>query len=228
FGALLAGRAGFAVPVPQDDLSGGEVLAMDYLDSQPIESLETAPQALRDDVAARLIGLVLEELFDFNMMQTDPNFANFRYAAETGRIVLLDFGATRSFGTGLAGRLRDVVQAGMAGEHGQMLAAMTAMGYLPSDLAEGHRRAVLELADLAFGPLRAGGVYDFAARDLVVELRDRGMALGMDRDLWHVPPPEVLFLHRKFGGLYLLAARLRAKVDLDAVLQPYFAGGKRA
>jgi hypothetical protein len=82
---------------------------------------------------------------------------------------------------------------------------------------------VVELADLAFGPLRAGGVYDFARRDLVMELRDRGMALGMDRDLWHVPPPEVLFLHRKFGGLYLLAARLRARVDLDRVMGRYFA-----
>ena len=179
-------------------------------------------------MAARLIGLVLEELFDFNLMQTDPNFANFRYAPDTGRIVLLDFGATRSFDTGLAGRMRDVVQAGVAGDHSRMLAAMTAMGYLPVDSAEGHRRAVLDLADLAFGPLRVGGVYDFAGRDLAVELRDRGMSLGMDRDLWHVPPPEVLFLHRKFGGLYLLAARLRARVDLDAAMGPYFAGESRA
>jgi hypothetical protein len=45
----------------------------------------------------------------------------------------------------------------------------------------------------------------------------------MDRDLWHVPPPEVLFLHRKFGGLYLLVARLRARVDLDRVMGRYFA-----
>lgn len=228
FGELLAGREGFVVPVPQDDLSGGEVLAMDYVESLPIEVLDDAPQEVRDDVAARLIGLVLEELFDFNLMQTDPNFANFRWQAATGRdsggrVVLLDFGAARSFPDGLAARFREVVRAGIAGEPEAMLQAMVAMGYLPEGLAEGHRRAVVELADLAFGPLRAGGVYDFARRDLVLELRDRGMALGMDRDLWHVPPPEVLFLHRKFGGLYLLAARLRARVDLDRVLGRYFA-----
>lgn len=223
FGELLAEREGFVVPVPQDDLSGGEVLAMDYVDSLPIEVLEDAPQEVRDDVAARLIGLVLEELFDFNLMQTDPNFANFRWQAETGRVVLLDFGAARGFPDGLAARFREVVRAGITGEPETMLQAMTAMGYLPEGLAEGHRRAVVELADLAFGPLRAGGVYDFARRDLVMELRDRGMALGMDRDLWHVPPPEVLFLHRKFGGLYLLVARLRARVDLDRVMGRYFA-----
>ena len=56
----------------------------------------------------------------------------------------------------------------------------------------------------------------------------RGMALGMDRDLWHMPPPEVLFLHRKFGGLYLLLARLRARVDLDPLIMRYFGAGNRA
>ena len=29
-------------------------------------------------------------------MQTDPNFGNFQYQADTGKIVLLDFGATRA------------------------------------------------------------------------------------------------------------------------------------
>ncbi|NBE06624.1 ABC1 kinase family protein [Paragemmobacter ruber] len=228
FGALLDGRPGFVVPVPQNDLSGDDVLAMDYLDSQPIESLENAEQSLRDRVAARLIGLVLEEVFVFNLMQTDPNFANFRWQAETGRIVLLDFGAARSFSPGLAPRLRAVVQTGIAGEPEAMLRAMVEMGYLPDGLTDGHRRAVLELAELAFGPLRKGGIFDFGQRDLVMELRDRAMALGMDPDLWHVPPPEVLFLHRKFGGLYLLASRLRARVDLDAVMGPYFADCSRA
>lgn len=228
FGALLDGRPGFVVPVPQDDLSGDDVLAMDYLESRPIESLENAEQALRDLVAARLIGLVLEEVFDFNLMQTDPNFANFRWQEETGRIVLLDFGAARSFSPGLAPRLRAVVQTGIAGEPEAMLRAMVEIGYLPDGLTDGHRRAVLDLADLAFGPLRKGGVFDFGQRDLVMELRDRAMALGMDPDLWHMPPPEVLFLHRKFGGLYLLAARLRARVDLDAAMAPYFAGCSRA
>ena len=60
-----------------------------------------------------------------------------------------------------------VVEAGIAGEPGAMLTAMTEMGYLPPQLAEGHQRAILDLADLAFGPLRTGGVYDFASRDLV-------------------------------------------------------------
>jgi predicted unusual protein kinase regulating ubiquinone biosynthesis (AarF/ABC1/UbiB family) len=47
------------------DLSTPRVLAMSYVDSQPIEALIDAPQSLRDRVAADLIDLVLRELFEF-------------------------------------------------------------------------------------------------------------------------------------------------------------------
>ncbi|MHB1374151.1 MAG: AarF/ABC1/UbiB kinase family protein, partial [Thauera sp.] len=54
------------------------------------------------------------------------------------------------------------------------------------------------------------------ASDLAVRLRDAGLALSTDRDFWHTPPADALFLHRKLGGLYLLAARLGARVDVGA------------
>jgi len=46
-----------------------------------------------------------------------------------------------------------------------------------------------------------------------------GLAIGTDRDLMHVPPAETLFLHRKIGGMYLLATRLRARVGLRALVE---------
>ena len=78
-------------------------------------------------------------------------------------------------------------------------------------------------ARIGFAPLRQGSVFDFARRDFLAEMRDRGMALGLDRDLWHVPPPDLLFLNRKFGGLYLLATKLAARVDLAPLIAPYLA-----
>ena len=53
-------------------------------------------QAARDAAMRALIALVLRELFEFGVMQTDPNFANYRYQPTTGKLVLLDFGATRA------------------------------------------------------------------------------------------------------------------------------------
>jgi hypothetical protein len=54
---------------------------------------------------------------------------------------------------------------------------------------------------------------------MVQRLRQAGMALGLDRDFWHIPPIDTLFLHRKLGGLYLLAARLKARVNVQQLVQ---------
>ncbi len=223
FAGLLAGDAAFRVPVAQADWSTDSVLAMDFIDSQPIEALTSAPQAERDRVARDLIRLVLAEVFDFNLMQTDPNFANFRYSPSDGRIVLLDFGSTRSFGPDIAPGLRQLLRAGVAGEDAGVMAVLDRLGFLPADMSAPHRAEVAALARIGFAPLRQGGVFDFARRDFLAEMRERGMALGLDRDLWHVPPPDLLFLNRKFGGLYLLATKLAARVDLDPLIAPYLA-----
>ena len=69
--------------------------------------------------------------------------------------------------------------------------------------------------------MRAEGGFDFAASDLAGELRDDGMELGLERGYRHLPPVDALYLHRKFGGLYLLARRLRARVDIAALARPY-------
>jgi hypothetical protein len=39
--------------------------------------------------------------------------------------------------------------------------------------------------------------------------------LGEDRQFWHTPPIDCLFLHRKLGGLFLLVTRLKARVDVS-------------
>jgi hypothetical protein len=47
------------------------------------------------------------------------------------------------------------------------------------------------------------------------------MALGRDRDFWHIPPINLLFLHRKLGGLYLLAARLKVQVNVQQLVKDF-------
>jgi hypothetical protein len=45
-------------------------------------------------------------------------------------------------------------------------------------------------------------------------LRDVAKALLADRATWHVPDVETLFVQRKVSGTALLAARLKARVDV--------------
>ena len=73
----------------------------------------------------------------------------------------------------------------------------------------------------ALVPLKNDAPFDFGATDLAERMRDAGLAFAERRAVSHLPPTETLFIQRKFGGLYLLAARLRARVDVRAVAARY-------
>ena len=221
FGSLLAGSDMFLVPDLHPDLCTSQVLAMRYVDSAPLDSLTHAPQALRDKVAAALIDLVLREIFVFGAMQTDPNWANYRYCPPSGRIVLLDFGAVQTIAPSLAADFRALAQVALDGEPKATRDAMLRIGYFGPTTAPHHQTLIQSMFDLAMGPLRQATPFDFGQSDVLEHLRDMGLAIGSDRDLAHVPPAATLFLHRKIGGMYLMAAKLRARVALRPMVETY-------
>ena len=221
FGSLLAGSDMFLVPDLHPDLCTSQVLAMRYVESAPLDSLTHAPQALRDKVAAALIDLVLREIFVFGAMQTDPNWANYRYCPPSGRIVLLDFGAVQTIAPSLAADFRALAQVALDGEPKATRDAMLRIGYFGPTTAPHHQTLIQSMFDLAMGPLRQATPFDFGQSDLLERLRDMGLAIGSDRDLAHVPPAATLFLHRKIGGMYLMAAKLRARVALRPMVETY-------
>ena len=218
FGTLLATAGDYRVPGFHADLSGRDVLAMDFVAGSAVESLVDAPQATRDRIMMLMIALCLRELFEFGLMQTDPNFANYRYDVTTDRLVLLDFGATRAFSPELVAAYRALLGAGVAGDAGAAEAAMVGIGLIAPETPDRHRTAIAAMFETAFAPLRTDGVFDFADNRIAAAVRDEGLAMATDRDFWHIPPIDALFLQRKFAGLFLLGSRLRARVDMAALL----------
>ena len=221
YGELLAQTPEYLVPALYPDLTTQNVLAMSFVDGVEVESLMEAPQAERDRVATLLIQLLMRELFEFRLVQTDPNFANYRFAPLTRQLILLDFGATRPFKVRMVAGFRRLMAAAMVGDRAAMTLAAQAIGYFDEHTKERHQTAVLDIFEQAFEPLCFDGPYDFGVSDLPRRIRETGLALGLDRDFWHVPPADVLFLHRKLGGLYLLAARLKARVNVNELARGY-------
>ncbi len=221
FGALLEGSNIFALPALHAELCTPQVLAMRFMESAPLDSLVDAPQVLRDRVAAALIDLVLRELFQFGVMQTDPNLANYRYDRNTGRIVLLDFGAVQPIDPDLASDFRALARVALEGGASETRDAMLRIGYFGPATAPHHQALIQAMFEVAMAPLRQVGQFDFGRSDLLERLRDMGLAIGNDRELAHVPPAATLFLHRKIGGMYLMAAKLRARIALRPMVEGY-------
>lgn len=215
FSQLLGDSPEFVVPKLHASLTTSHVLAMSFVQGVPIESMTEAPQAERDRIVRLLVGLLFRELYSLGWMQTDPNFANYRYDPVSQQIILLDFGATRSFPSHLAQAYRQLTVSAMAQDRDAMREAAFAIGYFDKTTQTRHQRAVLDMMQMALEPLCHDGDFDFGHTDMVQRLRQAGMAPGLEREFWHIPPIDTLFLHRKLGGLYLLAARLKARVNVQ-------------
>ena len=221
FGALLADDAGYRVPAFHADLSGTDVLAMDHVEGVPVESLIDAPQAERDRVVTLLIDLTLRELFVFGLMQTDPNFANYRYDRAGNRVVLLDFGATRTLPQDVADNYARLIRAGLAGDIAATRAAAIAIGFFSEETARTHDAALTRILEMAVSMLTRDGPFDFARTDMAAALRVEGRSIAQDRATWQLPPIDTLFLQRKIGGVALLASRLKAQVDVRGLIERY-------
>ena len=213
FGALLADTPDYVVPAFDREFSADDVLAMSFVEGVPIETLETADQDVRDTAIRKLVALVLRELFEFRLMQTDPNFANYRYQPATGKLVLLDFGAAREVQPETVEGYRSLMLTGLAGDRDAVREAAVSAGFLGEAAVTRHRVLVDRMIDVVLGELNRPGPFDFADRAFVAVLREQGTAMANDRDTWHVPPIDTLFVQRKISGTALLATRLKAKLD---------------
>jgi len=221
FGRLLEDSPELMLPVVDEPLTCDNILAMSYVEGRSVETLAGADQATRDRVAGLLLQLVFRELFEFGLIQSDPNFANFLYHDDSGRLVLLDFGATRSLPGAIVAGYRSLLAAALREDRAAMADSARAIGYFRQSIHPAQREAVIDLFLQVAEPARVRGCYDFGSSDLPLRLRDAGLALSFEQGYWHTPPADVLFIHRKLAGLYLLAARLRARVDVGAILQRF-------
>ncbi|MGR5362469.1 ABC1 kinase family protein [Vibrio mediterranei] len=217
----LGDNPDFILPIVQRNLTTDNVLAMTHVSGIPIESLINADQSTRDRAMWLLLQLLFKEIFEFKLVQTDPNFANFLFNSEQRKIVLLDFGATRSYSDNISNGYRHAFSAILDADTQRLDAALQQIGFFNQDILPEQKRAIFDLVTLACEPLTTSGLYDFGSSNLAQRLSQAGTVLSMEKDYWHTPPADALFLHRKIGGLYLLAARLKARVDVQSLFSPY-------
>ncbi len=214
-------RQQLIVPAYYPDLSSDDILCMSYEEGIDLQQLSARHPQQADQLMSLLMALFFAELFEFGCVQTDPNLGNYRYQADSERLVLLDFGAVRHFSPAFVDDYGAAIKAAARSDLGALDEALLRLGFFADGAGRANKDLVLEIFALAAEPLRCAGAYDFGQSDLASRIQARGMAISRERDNWHTPPPAVIFLHRKMGGLYLMAAQLKARVDVGALFERY-------
>jgi predicted unusual protein kinase regulating ubiquinone biosynthesis (AarF/ABC1/UbiB family) len=241
FAAKLRDDPRFAVPEVIDDYSTDQVLTTSYEAgvSARDPQVRTWSQTRRNRLAAGFLELFLTEFFAWGMVQTDPHFGNYRLrpgADGTDRIVLLDFGATRTFGRGFVEQYGRIVQAALLRDRPGIYAASQAIGLMRPGFPEPVLEAFARLCELIVEPFNAlkdpatpaalrnaRGAYRWGESDLPLRV-GRAAALNSLSVHFRVPPREIVFLHRRMAGVFIMLATLGAELDARQTLLDALAG----
>ncbi len=89
-------------------------------------------QERRDWLGYMIINLFLRELFQFQFMQTDPNWSNFFFddSASEPRLVLLDFGASRAYKKKFVGTYMKILKAATEKDKESIIKYSREIGFL--------------------------------------------------------------------------------------------------
>ncbi|XP_064622079.1 atypical kinase COQ8B, mitochondrial-like [Lineus longissimus] len=220
FRELLKDDPVFYVPEIISDLSSKQVLTSELVYGLPLDQCAKFDQETRNEICMNILRLCLLELFEFNVMQTDPNWSNFLYDPETKQIILLDFGATRDFSKTFVDDYIRVIKAASVGDTGEVLERSRNLGFLTGYetkvMEEAHIEAVMILGE-AFA---SDGPFDFGGQDITVRINN--LVPVMLKHRLTAPPEETYSLHRKMSGAFLLCTKLNAKIDCQPMFEKFW------
>lgn len=219
FQQLLSDHVEFELPQADLTRCTSTVLTMSYLDGVPIETLVDMPEIERTRIGTALVRLVLKEILCWGQVQSDPNFGNYRYHYQKKRIQLLDFGATRRYSSEQQKNFSDLLLALLDGDNQDLSNIASQLGYFREEDPSPFKREMLSLFHYAAQPLKTDALFDFNQPDFLSTIKKKLIALRLNQKYGHLPPADILFLHRKIGGLYLLLARLQVKLPLNKLLR---------
>ncbi|XP_072166914.1 atypical kinase COQ8B, mitochondrial-like [Diadema setosum] len=210
FRKLLDGDPIFSVPKVVQELSTKEVLTTELIDGISLEKAENLSQEVRNEVCRHILRLCLTELFEWNFMQTDPNWSNFLYNEETGKVTLLDFGASRYFDKSFVDVYMKVIHGAAVGDRQEVLENSRTLQFLTGYESKAMENAHIDAVMILGEPFRSHEEFDFSTQDTTRRIQDLIPVMLTGR---LTPPPEESYsLHRKMAGSFLLCTKLRAKI----------------
>lgn len=210
------GSEGYVIPRPIPELSTKHVLAMEYIRAHAMnEWAKFAEPEHKQLIGERMMELFLKEYLEHGLVQTDPNWGNF-LVTDCNELVVLDFGACKTYSKDFITTYRKILDFSMRREKGALLEISYAFGLIDPRESQEVKDMYLHMMDVVIAPFRHQGIFYFATETYSQASKDA--SIDFAKSLRFSPPPKnLIFLHRKLGGVFLTLKRLETKMDLRLV-----------
>lgn len=235
----LAGDERFVVPKIYENYCTKRLICMSFEEGISLSRLNTEAisQERKNALGQAALELVLKELFVWGEMQTDPNFGNYLVRLHDDRpdqIILLDFGAIKSFDHTMTSIAKNLLQAGYAQDKEKMRQVMADSSAHQYPFFRQSSKVLDDLTDVFLlategfaSPSRLNspfidehGTYDWAASNLYARTALHAKQCMQSLE-FSMPPKELMFISRKFIGAFALLNTLNARTDANKLAQVF-------
>lgn len=235
----LQDDARYVVPDVVEEYCTDDILTTSFEAGSHIHSPEVQQLSLarRNRLAECALELFFNEFLRWDRVQTDPHFGNFKIRldpqGENDQLVMMDFGATRDFSRPFLKAYRDIIAGAFYDDREVILRGAEAIGLMRSQFGDSVRDTFVEVCRLIIEPfaeitperpprewLNADGAYRWGETDLPRRVSAAVAKAAMSR-YFRVPPREIVFLHRRLAGVFILVASLRAELKARPLLQRF-------
>lgn len=203
----------YIIPEVYPEYSTGKVLAMERIEGKSFSDWrESSLLGERQKLAHELMHLYLEEFFRHGLVQTDPNPGNFLMTKDN-RMALLDFGAVKVYERAFIDGYRQILMAAYAQDYARLMSESERLGFIDPRESDEVKDLYKEMLDILAAPFRADGPFNFADKKFYDD--SRNISWTLTRKCKYSPPPkDLLFLHRKLAGVFILIRKLEVKLVL--------------
>ena len=243
-GKLVAGvraaTVSYHVPDLYPQYCTDTVLAMEFIEGYSVIDPDVAKLSLerRNALARGALDLFFYELYDWGLLQTDPNFGNYLLRLDDRRkkvtrddLVLIDFGAVLECSGEFLFHLRSIIDAGQREDMPALVEGLIGLGCLHEDASEEGRKMFADFCRHLLEPLRppaqlpaeylnSKGEYCWAKSQL---MRRAGKQAALSATSRHFTTPsrDFALIARKLTGLFNFIAVLEAEFNANEMVESH-------
>ena len=203
----------YVIPEVYPEYSTKKIITMQRIEGKSFnEWFEKSLLGERQKLAHELMSLYLEEFFQHGLVQTDPNPGNF-LLTKNNQMALLDFGAVKEYERSFIEDYRKVLIAAFKQDEAKIMEESVRLSFIDVRENAEVKGIYLSMMECLAAPFRQEAPFDFADKKFYED--SKNLSWDLTRKCKYSPPPkDLLFLHRKLAGVFILIRKLEVKLVL--------------
>jgi aarF domain-containing kinase len=205
-------------PIAITDFCTNQFLCLTYEPGLTLKSwMDSKPStAEREKMALTLLDLYLTEFFEWGYVQTDPNPGNF--IVQQDSLVALDFGATKYYDLDFRKRYIKLLKTIRTLDEKAIVDEAISFGLINPKESKEAFAVFVKLLKLGVQPFLNESDFNFSDDAFLKENSQLSKEL-LSKLKFSPPPHQLIFLHRKLGGIYAILRKLEVKIDVNQFWQ---------